>query len=143
MRGPVSRSDRPSAQAPAEQLTRGNDLGTPVPAAPRDLPIGRDDGDRARLRHLALDLVDEPVVGRPSENRVDASRLDGIRGGPVPMSNFDYAGPLTEVILLGNVALRSGEKISYDSANLTTGNAEADRFLRNEYRRGYSIGSAG
>jgi hypothetical protein len=27
--------------------------------------------------------------------------------------------------------------------NLTTGNAEADRFLRNEYRRGYSIHSAG
>ena len=56
--------------------------------------------------------------------------LDGIRGGPKPMSNFDYAGPLTEVILLGNVALRSGEKISWDSASMTTGSAEADRYLR-------------
>ena len=46
---------------------------------------------------------------------------------------------LTEVILLGNVALRSGEKISWDPAAMTTGSAEADRYLRKEYRRGYSI----
>ena len=58
------------------------------------------------------------------------------------MSNFNYAGPLTELILLGNVALRSGQRISWDAASMTTGNAEADRFIRNEYRRGYSISAS-
>ena len=46
------------------------------------------------------------------------------KGGPRPVSNFDYAGPLTEIVLLGVLALlRPGKRLEWDSANLKVKNA--------------------
>src|SRR5436309_2642650 len=62
--------------------------------------------------------------------------LDACKGGPQALSNFDYAGPMTEAVLLGNVALRAGKKILWDSQALKVTDApEAERHLRTEYRR--------
>jgi hypothetical protein len=56
------------------------------------------------------------------------------------MSNFDYAGPLTEFVLLGNVAMRAGKKLEWDAANLKVTNyPDAERFLRREYRNGWTL----
>jgi predicted dehydrogenase len=66
--------------------------------------------------------------------------LDACKGGPPASSNFDYAGPLTEIVLLGNVALRSGKRIYWDNPNLKATNApEADPYIREQYREGWSI----
>jgi predicted dehydrogenase len=60
-------------------------------------------------------------------------------GGPTTC-NFDYSGALTEAVLLGNVAFRTGKKLQWDSANLTAPNcAEADALLRREYREGWTL----
>jgi len=54
--------------------------------------------------------------------------------------NFDYSGPLTEAVLLGNVAYRVGEKLLWDPENLKATNClEADRFIRREYRKGWTL----
>ncbi|HUX55332.1 MAG TPA: Gfo/Idh/MocA family oxidoreductase [Bacteroidales bacterium] len=56
------------------------------------------------------------------------------------MSNFDYAGPLTEVVLLGNVALRAGQKLYWDAAKMEFPNApKANKFLHYEYRDGWNL----
>jgi predicted dehydrogenase len=53
---------------------------------------------------------------------------------------FSYAGPLTETVLLGNVAHRTGRTIHWDSANLKAVDCpEADQFLRTEYRKGWEV----
>ncbi|MBX9585351.1 MAG: Gfo/Idh/MocA family oxidoreductase [Gemmataceae bacterium] len=52
---------------------------------------------------------------------------------------FGYSGPLTEAVLLGNVAYRSGKVLTWDAAKLTTGNSEADRLLVPEYRKGWEL----
>jgi predicted dehydrogenase len=73
--------------------------------------------------------------------------IDACKGGPPPGSNFDWAGPLTEVVLLGNVALRlqmreemTRKKLLWDGPNLRfTNSDEANKFLRNEYRQGWSL----
>lgn len=65
--------------------------------------------------------------------------IDACKGGPAAMSNFDYAGPLTEMVLLGNVALRAGRKIEWDSAKLHVNLPEAARFIRREYREGWGL----
>jgi predicted dehydrogenase len=53
---------------------------------------------------------------------------------------FEYAARLTEVMLLGIVALRAGGKISYDSANMRVTNLpQANDYLRREYRQGWSV----
>jgi predicted dehydrogenase len=62
------------------------------------------------------------------------------KGGPPAGANFDYAAPLTEIVLLGNVALRLGKPILWDSKNLTATNApEASQFIRRQYRKGWDV----
>jgi len=58
-----------------------------------------------------------------------------------PGTNFSYAGPLTETVLLGIVAYRAGEKISWDAKNLKiTNNPQAERFIRRDkYRKGWTL----
>jgi predicted dehydrogenase len=58
-----------------------------------------------------------------------------------PMSNFDYAGRLTETILLGNVALRAGQKIEWDPKEMRCKNLPGggEELIRREYRQGFGI----
>jgi predicted dehydrogenase len=67
--------------------------------------------------------------------------LNACKGGPRPVSNFDYAGPLTEIALLGVLSLYApGRRLEWDSANLKTPNApELERFIHPEYRKGWTL----
>lgn len=63
------------------------------------------------------------------------------KGGPRPVSNFDYAGPLTETALLGVLAMRSlGTRLEWDSENLKVKNApELDQYVNPPYRNGWTL----
>ena len=64
------------------------------------------------------------------------SAVDSLRRASCP---FEYAAGLTEVMLLGIVALRAGRKIYYDGANMRITNAlQANHYLRREYLQGWS-----
>jgi len=73
--------------------------------------------------------------------------IEACKGGKPGGSNFDFAGPLTESVLLGNVALRlqlkdkiSATPLRWDSASLTCTNIpEANEFVRRQYRQGWSL----
>jgi predicted dehydrogenase len=67
--------------------------------------------------------------------------VQACKGGPRPVSNFDHAGPLTEIVLLGVLALRApGRRLEWDSEKLKVKNApELDAFVRGEYRKGWSL----
>lgn len=56
-------------------------------------------------------------------------------------SNFDYAAPLTELMLLGAIASLVGEgtKLTWDPATMKTGNAEADKMVHHVYRDGWVL----
>ncbi len=61
---------------------------------------------------------------------------------PGTMSNFDYAGRLTETILVGNLAMRAGEgqRIEWDAKKLMSPNVAAvNEFVGREYRSGWEI----
>jgi predicted dehydrogenase len=65
--------------------------------------------------------------------------VDAAKGKAQASCPFEYAARLTEVMLLGVVALRTGRKISYDGANMRVTNLlGANDFLRREYRQGWS-----
>jgi hypothetical protein len=57
------------------------------------------------------------------------------------MSNFhDYAGPLTETILLGNLAVWKRGRVEWDPVNLKPLNDPSlARIVRSEYRAGYEV----
>jgi predicted dehydrogenase len=63
------------------------------------------------------------------------------RGGEKTVCNFDYAGPMTETVLLGTLSLYApGKRLEWDSANLRVKNApELDRFINPEYRKGWTL----
>ena len=62
------------------------------------------------------------------------------KGGPPAGSNFDYAAPLTELVLLGCAAVRAGEKLSWDAANMRFPNfPAADQYLTKNYRAGWNL----
>ena len=62
------------------------------------------------------------------------------KGGDPASSNFDYAGPLTETTLLGNVAVRAGCKLYWDSKQMKfTNNKDANKYVHFEYRKGWSL----
>jgi len=55
-------------------------------------------------------------------------------------SGFWYAGPFTEALLVGNLALRSGRKIEWNSKKMKVTNVpEANQFITKTYRKGWEI----
>lgn len=64
---------------------------------------------------------------------------NAIAKGYTPSSNFDYAVPLTEFVALGNLAIRSGQSISWDTAAMKVTNVEAaNKYVKRiGYREGW------
>lgn len=60
-------------------------------------------------------------------------------------SNFDYAGQLTETMLLGNIAVRfAGKKLEWDAAKLQfPGSEAATKLVSKAYRKGWDVLSIG
>jgi predicted dehydrogenase len=65
--------------------------------------------------------------------------VDAAKGKTQASCPFEYASRLTEVMLLGVVALHAGKKIDYDAANMRVTNVlPANDHLKREYRQGWS-----
>ena len=96
------------------------------------------------------------ILGGPSAPEVEFEQSPGhfeefaraIKGGPQARSNFaEYSGPLTETILLGNLAVwaapeagSAGKKIEWDAKNLKPTNApEVEVVVKPTYREGYTL----
>ncbi len=103
-------------------------------------------GDYAE-RGMTLHGVDKPKVEWVKSPGHFIEWIRAIKGGEPAVSNFaEYAGPLTETILLGNLALAGakepgrGKKIEWDSKNLVATNApEVMHIVKKEYHNGFTI----
>ena len=67
--------------------------------------------------------------------------VEACRGNGKTSANFDYAGPLTEAVLLGGIASRFPKTtLDWNAAKLTFSNqAEANQFVRRAYRKGWEV----
>ena len=66
--------------------------------------------------------------------------IDACKGGEPAGSNFEYSGPMTEVVLLGNLAIRSRGPLIWDGPNMrVTNNESANQFVQREYRKGWAL----
>lgn len=66
--------------------------------------------------------------------------VQACQGKAHTQAGFDYAGPLTEVVLLGGVASRFPQTtLKWDAKALKFDLAEANHFIRRSYRKGWSI----
>jgi len=65
---------------------------------------------------------------------------EACRGNGQTSAHFDYAGPLTETVLLGGVATRFPQTtLQWDAPNLKFNLSEADALLRRTYRKGWEV----
>ncbi|RPH99155.1 MAG: twin-arginine translocation signal domain-containing protein [Calditrichaeota bacterium] len=86
-----------------------------------------------------------PRVKIPRSPGIHEEWLEAIKQGNKDMATtqFDYSGPLTETMLLGNVAIRLAEKnliLEYDGEKgLFTNSEEANQYLHIEYRKGWTL----
>lgn len=66
--------------------------------------------------------------------------LDACKGKGEALCHFGYSGPLTETVLLGLVAYRSGKKIQWDAARLkSTNHPEVENLVRPPLRDGWTL----
>ncbi len=66
--------------------------------------------------------------------------IDACKGGPAASSNFQYGAKLTELVLLGVLAMRLGKRIAWDAVNLKVpGVAQADALINEPRRKGWEI----
>ena len=98
-------------------------------------------GGAPRLFPAALDSSFQrpaPRLSRPKSHHRDW--LDAIKGGPTAGSDFAYGSRLTEIVLLGVVALRTGKPIDWDAeAMKARGLPAADPILREACRKGWEL----
>lgn len=89
------------------------------------------------IPETSMELVGAPEKRLPRVAQGDHYQewIRACKGGPTPGSSFDYAGPLSEIVLLGCVAIRARKRIEWDSVNLRCRNLpEAATLIRHPYR---------
>jgi len=118
---------------------------------PRDLMDGKEPkksgklviGDKGKLwGYNELMGGAEPVdVEFPQSPGHFDEWVRAIKGGEPAMSNFpDYAGPLAETVLLGNLAVWCGEKVEWDAENVKAKNVQGlEQLIKPRYRKGYTL----
>ena len=81
-------------------------------------------------------------VDKDEDQHMKKEWVEAIKAGKPELasSNFNYAGRLTEAMLLGNIAVRfAGTKLEWDAAKLQFGNsAAATKLVSKEYRKGWN-----
>jgi predicted dehydrogenase len=68
-----------------------------------------------------------------------AEWINAIKNGGPTTCNFEYSGRLTETVLLGNVAYRAGQEITWDAAAATVKEANAAQYLGRGNRKGWTV----
>ncbi|WP_245772027.1 Gfo/Idh/MocA family protein [Rhodothermus profundi] len=86
-------------------------------------------------------LADAPEPRYPRSPGVYQEWIQACKEGGQAGSNFpDYAGPLTEMVLLGNLAVRLGGTIEWDAAAMRVTNIEVpEEYIRPTYRPGWPL----
>ena len=131
------------------------------PRRPDELEDGRSIGDNGTLyigdqgKMLGTIIIPEtkrrdyksPEPSIPRSPGHHQEWINACKGGKPAGSNFDWAGPLAEAVLLGNIALRRAlkekvvrMKLQWDpKAFKITNLPEANQYLHREYRKGWSL----
>jgi hypothetical protein len=100
-------------------------------------------GDSPRL--IPEKLMQEYQLPPKTIPRIDTSHeqdwITACKGGCAACSNFDYSGPFTETVVMGNLAIRNpGNKLLWDGENMkVTNDEEANEYVKPQYRDGWSL----
>ena len=100
----------------------------------------RDNANWVTSPHSLLEEYADTPETLPRVENEDIEWITACKGGPPALSDFSYSGPLTELVLLGNVAIRTGQELQWDGNTMkATNRPEADPYIRRPYRPGWEL----
>ncbi len=103
-------------------------------------------GDEGKM--LGAKILDEQRAAKLKDLKATLTRRGGtwvewaeaVGGGEKAGCHFDWAGPLAEAVQLGNIAIRRGKRLEWDSAGRKfTNDVEANALVEEPYRNGWSL----
>lgn len=99
-----------------------------------------DYGRHVLLPESEFDDFEAPERTIPSSIGHHREWTEACKSGGETTCNFDYAGPLTETVLLGAAAHRAGARLEWNAQELSASGAEnAEELIRRPYRQGWSL----
>ena len=108
--------------------TKGKIMGEGWAGTPRIIP-------EAKMKAYKLPPKTLPRVGG-----IYRDWIDSIRAGKQASAGFEYSGPMTEVILMGNVAMRTDQKLYFDGPKMEATNfPDAEQYIKAEYHNGWKL----
>lgn len=96
-------------------------------------------------RHLLLPeerfrTYEAPKPTIPDSIGHHAEWIRACKTGSPTTCGFEYSGVLSEMVLLGNVAYRCGQKFEWDARRMVArGASEAEQYIRRPYRAGWTL----
>ena len=99
-------------------------------------------GENPRLiPESAMKQFKRPPKTLKRTDGIYAEWVNACRGGQAATSYFDVSGPLMEIVLLGNVAMRCpGKRLHYDGENMKITNVEeANQHIKRNYEGGWTL----
>ncbi len=87
-----------------------------------------------------MEAYEQPAKTIPRSPGIHEGWIEACKTGKQPCSNFEVSGTLTEIVLMGNLAIRSGKRIEWDGPNMKVTNfPEANKYVHREYREGWTL----
>lgn len=98
-------------------------------------------GSNPRLIPQArMNSYKQPLKTLPRSPGNEREWLDACKGSKVkPGGNFEFEGLVTETLLLGNVAARAGQQLTWERANLRVNSDSAQKYVQPERRKGWEL----
>ena len=146
-RGPItmhwySGTERIPRPPELEPDQKGVDTGAVVIGDKGTIVYGSHGAGNVRLIPDAkMDAYKRPAKTIPRAKEHHQDWLDAIRKGVKAGSDFSYGGPLTELAMLGVIAIKMpGQKLVWDAQQMSfINNAEANQFINPPYRKGWTL----
>ncbi len=133
--------ERPEELTPGEKMGDGGN-GVLFIGDKGKLMCGIGGGSRILLPSSRFKDFVPPAKTIPRiEGGINKNFARACKGLETACSNFDYSGPMTESIVMGDLAIRYPmQKMEWDGASMTVTNVpEANDFVKTHYREGWSL----
>ena len=87
------------------------------------------------------EFVSRAALAAATATIVEQDWVRACKGGQSASSNFDFSGPLSEMVLMGNLAVRyPNRKLLWNGQKMeVTNDAEANSYVRRRYRQGWTL----